>query len=183
MFLSTSAPDAAWTQRFHAGDRRVLEQCYRDFFDRALAAARQILPPVDAETVTHEIFYRLLSDEAARRAFSGGNFGAWIGTVTKNLAIDHHRRRRREVEAPSAPVDDGADGAMEDEIEARLLVERFRRERLPPKWSGVFELRFLRQLPQREAAQALGLRRSTLAYQEEQIRALLARFVLAEEGS
>ena len=180
MTLSEFHP--VWLDRFHAGERAVLEQCYRDHFAKALAAATRILSGIDAETVTHEVFYRLLSDERTRRGFGGGNLGAWIAKVAANAAIDHHRRRRREVGEEAKDHTPDVDAArMEDELDAKILVDRFCRERLPPKWNGVFEVRFLRQLPQREAALELGIQRSTLAYQEQQIRALLSDFLLASE--
>jgi RNA polymerase sigma-70 factor (ECF subfamily) len=182
MTLSELPDDPAWLGRFHAGERAVLEQCYRDHFAKALTAATRILSGIDAETVTHEVFYRLLSDERTRRGFGGGNLGAWIAKVTANAAIDHHRRRRREVgEEPEGHTPDVEASRMEDELDAKLLVDRFCRERLPPKWNSVFEIRFLRQLPQREAALELGMQRSTLAYQEQQIRTLLSDFLLASE--
>ena len=184
MTTSEIANDPAWLARFHTGERAILEQCYRDHFAKVLAAAARILAGVDAETVAQEVFFRLLSDEKTRQAFGGGNLGAWVAKVAANAAIDHHRRHRREV--GQEPVDEASDldtGRLEDELDAKLLVERFRRERLPPKWSGVFEVRFLRQLPQREAALELGMQRSTLAYQESQIRALLSDFLLASEGT
>jgi RNA polymerase sigma-70 factor (ECF subfamily) len=62
-----------------------------------------------------------------------------------------------------------------------VLIERFRRERLPPDWVGVFERRFLEQLTQHEAARALGIRRTTLAYRELRIRRALRAFLLEEE--
>jgi RNA polymerase sigma-70 factor (ECF subfamily) len=183
--MAVFAPaDSRWLDRFHAGDRATLEQCYRDHFGKALAAAVRILSGVDAETVAHEVFYRVLSDGGIRRGFSGGNLGAWIAQVTTNLAIDHHRRRRREVRHEEGVVPEPEETArVDEEVEAKMLVERFRRERLPAKWQALFEVRFLRQLPQREAAQALGIQRSTLAYQEDQVRALLTDFVLASEDT
>lgn len=186
MTLSEFPDNPLWLDRFHAGERAVLEQCYRDHFAKALAAAMRIVSGIDAETVTHEVFYRLLSDERTRRGFNGGNLGAWVAKVTSNAAIDHHRRRRREVGEESAPEGHTPEfdaARLDDEVEAKILVERFCQERLPPKWKNVFELRFLRQLPQREAARELGLLRSTLAYQEQQIRTLLNDFLLASEGT
>lgn len=59
-----------------------------------------------------------------------------------------------------------------------MLVERFQREVLPPKYRALFDARFLRQLPQREAARELGIERSTLAYQEQRVRELLESFFL-----
>ena len=80
------------------------------------------------------------------------------------------------------PTDDPAataqTGSWEEAAEARLLVERFRRDHLPTEWQGVFDLRFLQQLPQRDAATRLSLPRTTLAYRELRIRRLLRRFLL-----
>ena len=67
---------------------------------------------------------------------------------------------------------------LERTVEARLLVDRFRREVLPAKWARVFEARFVSGLDQRSAAAQVGISRTTLAYQEIQIRRLLRRFLL-----
>jgi len=49
---------------------------------------------------------------------------------------------------------------------------------LPAKWATVFEARFVLGLDQRSAATRIGVSRTTLAYQEIQIRRLLRRFLL-----
>ena len=51
-------------------------------------------------------------------------------------------------------------------------------EILPEKYAPLFQVRFLEQLPQREAADKLGMSRSTLAYQEARVRELLTTFLL-----
>lgn len=177
----TLPPNDAFVERFHAGDRDTLADCYREHHRTVLAAASQILSPVDAETVAHEVFHRLIEEAGMRASFQGGDLGAWLARVTKNRAIDHRRRYAREAPLPEtdtepAPRTDEADGGSV----AALVIERFRKERLPPAWEKVFEARFLRQLGQREAAAALGMRRTTLMYQEHRIRALLREFVLEE---
>jgi RNA polymerase sigma-70 factor, ECF subfamily len=174
-----TADETSWLASFHAGDRAVLENVYRECFQAVSAATSRILRDVDAETVTHEVFLRVLSDTKVRESFQGGNLSSWLARIATRAAIDRYRRLRRETE----PVDDAPDvdpRRVDDEVEAKMLVERFRKEKLPPKWDAVFEARFLRQLPQREAARELGMQRSTLAYQEQQIRALLQRFLLED---
>lgn len=170
---------------FHAGDRSTLERCYRDHYARIAAAAARIVRPVDAETVAHEVFHRLLASAEMREKFVGGDLGAWLTRVATNQAIDHQRRYAREASLPAslpAPADSAdADGAAPERLSATLVIERFRRERLPAKWSRVFETRFIGQLGQREAARALGMSRTTLMYQEHRVRALLRKFVLEEE--
>jgi RNA polymerase sigma-70 factor (ECF subfamily) len=102
--------------------------------------------------------------------------------VARNHAIDFRRRFGREVGRSSDEREEARQPDWEEAAHARLLVERFRRDHLPPGWEGVFELRFLAQLPQREAAARLSMRRTTLAYRELRIRRLLKQFLLRDEG-
>jgi RNA polymerase sigma-70 factor (ECF subfamily) len=165
---------------FHAGEASSLEQCYRDHFDDVKAAVGRVLRGADQETVIQHVFYRLVADPALRANFRGGNLAAWLTTIARNEALSYCRRYGRE-----QPMDDSQERAdaspsKETAVDAKLLVERFCLERLPAKLRGVFDARFLRQLSQREAAVELGIRRSTLAYQEEQIREAFRTFVLEE---
>ena len=170
-----------WLSAFHAGDRATIERCYREHHGAVAAAVRRLLPQADAETVTHEVFYRLLSDENFRASFQGGHFATWIARVAQNRALDHLRRCNREqpLARDGSQTDEPlATERLEEELEAKLLVERFRRECLPLEWAGVFDARFLQQLTQREAAAVLGIRRTTLVYREYRIRALLTKFMV-----
>ncbi len=156
----------------------MLERCYRDHYDGVVKAVGRLLAGADAETVTHEVFYRILSSAKLRENFQGGHFDAWLTQVATNAARDFLRRYRREQpELPESSAFEGARGAT-DEIDAKVVVERFRRERLPSDLAGVFEMRFIRQLPQRQAAHELGMPRTTLVYQEQRVRVLLREFVL-----
>lgn len=175
-----------WLVAFHSGDRAAIEQCYRDHQAAVAAAVGRLLSAVDAETVTHEVFYRLLTDAKLRANFQGGNFAAWLTRVATHRAIDHLRRSRREESGLSgeysAEADAGAGARrIDEELEGKRLLERFRREWLPPAWAGVFEARFLRQLPQRQAAMELRMHRTTLVYQEHCIRKLLTKFLVRME--
>jgi len=174
-----------WLQRFHDGDRGALEQLYRDHFDTVARAVGPLLGRADKETVTQEIFFRLVSQRSLRLAFHGGDLRAWLEVVARNHALDYLRRRKRETPAGMTPP--AAEEAQtppvpgahwESAADARLLIDRFRAEVLPPKWAGTFELRFLKQLSQTEAGAALGIGRTTLAYQEARVRRLLRKFLL-----
>jgi RNA polymerase sigma-70 factor (ECF subfamily) len=170
-----------WLLAFHAGDRRVLEQVYREHFGLVDARVGRTLRGADRETVVHEIFYKLLSSEETRAGFRGGSLAAWLSTVASHAAIDHARRAGRERPLAEHDADaaagHGRDDA-EDEIVARLMLERFR-QALPVDWLPVFEARFVHQLTQREAAAKLGISRTTLAYRELRVRHILRR--LADE--
>jgi RNA polymerase sigma-70 factor (ECF subfamily) len=172
--------EGGWLDRFHAGERDVLERCYRDHFRAVELAVGQVLRGADKETVVHEVFLELLDSPNLRRRFQGGHFRAWLTTVAKHHAVDfwrHHRRERSWDEAPQEIPSAESDRTMERSAEARLLAERFLRDCLPAKWLCVFEARFLAGLDQRTAAKRLGLSRTTLAYREIQVRRLLNQYL------
>jgi RNA polymerase sigma-70 factor (ECF subfamily) len=175
----TDSEAEAWLQEFHDGRKARMASLYREYFATVAAAVGRVIGGADQETVIHEVFLKLLSSADERRRFHGGSFGAWITTVARNQAIDYARRRGRElVTAPeqiTAQV--GAVAGAADAATARILIDRFR-EGLPEKWRPVLELCFLRQLSQRDAAAALGLSRTTVAYQHHQIRVRLRKFLV-----
>ncbi len=186
MALLRPVPEAAieaapgWLEAFHRGDRAALEATYRRHVRPVVDEASRLLRSADAETVAHEVFYRVLTDARMREGFHGGDLGAWLRVIARRAAIDLLRKRRRE-----GPVEDDmltdipADPTREHEArDAKVLVERFRAEVLPERYRALFEVRFLGQLAQREAADKLGMSRSTLAYQEERVRELLKAFLL-----
>ena len=171
-----------WLTQFYRGERQIIEQVYRSNFAAVDGAVGAVMSGADRETATHEIFFRVINNETLRRSFKGGDLGAWLAVVARNHAIDYVRRRGRE--APSGiDLPDGAAGYSPDlgrQSEARLLVERFAREVLPAEWRPVFEKRLLQSFSQAEAAAALGLSRTTLAYRELRIRLLLRKFLLGD---
>jgi RNA polymerase sigma-70 factor (ECF subfamily) len=171
--------DRAWLAAFHRGERGVLEQCYRDHFLTVSHSVAGYLKGADAETVVHEVFFKLVSQPAVRAGFGGGSLGAWLTRVAANQAVDFLRRQQREVPDGLSPPQQGAT-TFESAAEARVMIQRFKNECLPQKWRGVFEARFERQLDQRTAARELKMFRTTLAYQELRIRALLQRFFLGD---
>ena len=157
-----------------------MAEVYRDQFELVRAAVATVLRGADCETVIHEVFYRLLANEKLRRAYQGGAVSSWLFSVAKNQAIDSARRRARETPGGLAPEREGGHVLVEHQLEAHLLIDKFCREILPMDWRGVFEARFIRQLDQREAAQSLGIPRTTLLYREHRIRRLLRAFLLGK---
>src|SRR5260221_13768567 len=170
-----------WLAEFHRGSRAVLTECYVDHFVSVERAVGRILKGADRETVIHEIFFRLMTNESLRHTFQGGSFRAWISTIARNQAVDYWRRQQFEVPA-GAPEDllgEREDAArFENRVEAQITIDRFRSECLPEKWKKLFDARFIQQLDQPQAARPLGMHRTTLIYQEYRVRTLPRRFVL-----
>lgn len=171
-----------WLAEFHAGTRRVLEDFYRQYHPTVDRSVGQVLHGADRETVVQEVFFRILDDSDVRRRFRGGSAAAWIATVARNHAVDYRRRREREV--PDSDAGESADPSARADhaVEARLMIEQFSREVLPVKWRAVFDVCFVRQMTQRDAARELGVSRTTLLYQQHRVRALLRRFLLEVES-
>jgi RNA polymerase sigma-70 factor (ECF subfamily) len=172
-----------WLSRFHRADKATFDALYREHFITVDAAVARTLRGADRETVVHEVFYHLMTNAEARHGFHGGSLAAWLTTLARNKAIDFLRRQRREEPTGTDPEDFGAapdSQRFELKAEARLLLEQLRRTVVPPKWRSVFDARFLQELDQPQAAKALGISRTTLAYREYRIRAMMRRFVLAD---
>lgn len=180
MELTARLPDAdVWLQAFHDGDRATMAELYHEHFATVEAAVGRVVTGADKETVIHEVFFKLIASPDERRRFHGGSLGAWLTTVARNHAIDHARRRGRELTMPSEALADhvGATSRDGETARARVLIERFR-DGLPASWRRVFDLCCLQQIPQRDAAAMLGIARTTLAYQHHQIRMRLRKFLV-----
>ncbi|MDX2019125.1 MAG: RNA polymerase sigma factor [Deltaproteobacteria bacterium] len=168
---------------FHNGDRRAMADCYERHFEDVWQAVGTVLQGADRDTVVHEVFLALLESGELRRSFMGGSLGAWLRVVARNRAIDHHRRvvaRERpllEETQSTMPNDEGqAQDRLSSQLDARHFLEKINAA-IPAKWAKVFEARFVRQLSQRDAAATLNMHRTTLAYQELQLRRLLRRML------
>jgi RNA polymerase sigma-70 factor, ECF subfamily len=171
--------DAA-QKRFQEGDRDFLGLLYRETYQAVDAAVARVLRGADRDTVVHDLFLRLLSKPELRKSFAGGSLRAWLVTLAHNLAVDfwrHHRRETSLDDPDAAPLVDPMSRRMEERAELNLFVERFRRDGLPAELWPLFEARFVERLGQREAAQRLGMHRTTLAYRELRVRRLLRAFL------
>lgn len=181
--LTVRLPTAdVWLRAFHDGDRATMAGLYHEHFATVEAAVGRVVSGADKETVIHEVFFKLIAQADERRRFQGGSIGAWLTTVARNHAIDHARRRVRELTMPSEALVDrvGATDHDGEAAHARVLIERFRAG-LPEPWRRVFDLCCLQQIPQRDAAAMLGIARTTLAYRHHQIRVRLRKFLLPRE--
>lgn len=180
--IAAAVPDRAdelWLARFHAGERAVLESVYVEQFAGVAAAIAPIVGPTERETIIHDVFASLIAHREVRESFRGGSLGAWLRTVARNRALDHVRRMQRERLVLSA-LDD-AEPRVEPDVAAaaRRELAAFRAT-LPTDWIGVFDACFVRQLSQRDAARALAIPRTTIAYRALRIRRALRRFILED---
>ena len=140
--------------RFVAGDLEAFEALFRQHQRQVYAWIMRIVRnSATAEELTVETFWRIYRSRALFRA--DGNFGAWTYRVATNIALDHLRRARREVElpddllAPSSP-DPAVSREMRDGIRSAFA-------NLPPKYRLVATLALIEEAPYEEIAAAAGI--------------------------
>jgi len=175
-----AAGDAvAWeelVQRFH---RRIYNICYR------FAGSAE-----DAQDLTQEVFIKVYRTVAS---FDGekASFNTWLTTVTRNLLVDHFRKKRNDRMTDSM---DAAQGADEDgpSLAERLAsnqpsqqshVESHERQQMvhralqliSPDLREAVILRDLQDMDYREIAQVLKVPEGTVKSRINRGRAELAR--------
>jgi RNA polymerase sigma factor (sigma-70 family) len=138
---------------------------FQAFLDEHLQSVRAFLRgmvgPHDAEDCLQETFL------AALRAYpraEPGNLRAWVLTIARRKAIDHHRSRSREAKPVAEPTElidrqaGGAAGAPQGELgmsPSHSAIWAAVAE-LPPSQRAAVVLRFAVDLRYREVGEALG---------------------------
>ena len=121
---------------------------FDSYRDEVIAFLTALVGPVDADDCFQETFLAALRAYPRLRADS--NLRAWVLTIARRKALDHHRARGRRAvpsdDLPEPAVAPPADGEPEVWAAVRELPERQR--------AAVF-LRYARDLPHRDIASVL----------------------------
>jgi RNA polymerase sigma-70 factor, ECF subfamily len=170
-------PDETLMLRYQQGDRTSFAQLVRRhqgaLFNFAL---RQVRVPQVAEDVVQESFVRVVQNAADFK--HEARFTTWVYTITRNLCIDHLRKRALR-KHPS--LDDSASGeegegptlgekiadpraSVEREATGTELKERILRavDTLPDEQREVFLMREMSNLPFKEIAEITGVPENTV---------------------
>lgn len=151
-------------QRCLDGDASAWDTLAKTYWRRVFNIAYKFVARYEeAEDLTQEIFVKLLQSLPTydRRA----SFETWLTRISRNLCIDHYRRRRRESEKITAEID--PDAILLDElvsrpdvtVEQRDQVALLRRAmaKLPPTYREPVALRDVHELSYEEIADRLQL--------------------------
>src|SRR6266849_4370588 len=113
-------------KRFRQGDLEAFEALFRQFQAEVYGwIVRIVRDPSAAEDLTVETFWRIY--RARGRFDAEASFGAWARRIATNLAIDHLRHRRPEVElSEHVPQAASADPVLRRERRAQIIAA-FRR--------------------------------------------------------
>lgn len=173
---SLDPPDETLMLRYQQGDRAAFAQLVRRhqtaLFNFAL---RQVRIPQVAEDVVQESFVRVVQNAADFK--HEARFTTWVYTITRNLCIDHLRKRALR-KHPSLDESRGEEGdgptlgeqtadpraSVEREATGTELKERIARavDTLPDEQREVFLMREMANLPFKEIAEITGVPENTV---------------------
>lgn len=164
----TLANEANLIERARQGDANAFAVLYRHYLPQIHAFAyRRCGSREIAEDVTSAVFekaYRNLGKFEPK----GGGFAAWLFRIAANQMNDHHRRAGRPASDRGQvamsrlmnesvdPIDDVVRGEESEVVRAAL-------DGLKPRYRKALSLRYLSGLSNEEAADAMGVSRSTMA--------------------
>lgn len=187
-------PDEALLLRYQQGDHAAFAQLARRH-QAALYnfALRQVRSPQVAEDVVQEAFVRVVRNAAEFK--HEARFTTWIYTITRNLCIDHLRKRAHR-KHPSLDASRGEEGdgptlgeqtadpraSVERAATGTELKERIARavDALPDEQREVFLMREVANLPFKEIAEITAVPENTvksrMRYALERLQEALAEY-------
>ncbi|HVJ88229.1 MAG TPA: RNA polymerase sigma factor [Labilithrix sp.] len=187
-------PDETLMLRYQQGDRAAFAQLVRRH-QTALYnfALRQIRTPQVAEDIVQETFVRVVQNATDFK--HEARFTTWAYTITRNLCIDHLRKRALR-KHPSLDESRGEDregptlgektadprASVEREVVGTELKERIARavDTLPDEQREVFLMREIANLPFKEIAQVTAVPENTvksrMRYALERLQEALAEY-------
>lgn len=94
----TAGDSAAWEELVRLYNRRIYNICYR------FTSSSE-----DAQDLTQEVFIRIFRTLNSYDAGKGA-FNTWLTTMTRNLLVDHFRRRKQDRMTDSLEATQGSEG-------------------------------------------------------------------------
>lgn len=149
-------PGTRLMERVRARDVAAFEALYDGYHRLVFGIGLRMLGDAAlAEDVTQAVFMKVWS---APEAFIGGSFPAWVSRVTRNRVLDLLRSRAAHPESEMPCTDMPLDGAVEDEVAARIDARRVRDAlaALPPEQRSLIELGFFGGITHQELAARTG---------------------------
>ena len=142
-------------ERFATGEVDAFEAVFRQYQSQVFGwILRMVRNRATAEELTVETFWRMYRARA-RFDVTRGSCGGWLRRIATNVALDHLRRARPEVElAEDPPAPAKADPVHRSELRAAILGAI---HGLSPRLRVAALLALVEEEPYEEIAQALGI--------------------------
>jgi RNA polymerase sigma-70 factor (ECF subfamily) len=141
-------------KRFAEGDPEAFEALFRQYQGEAYRWIVRIVRDTGvAEDLTVETFWRAHRAHAKFRA--DGNFAGWLRRIATNVALDHLRRARPEMQmVVDVAAEEKPDALVQREMRGKIL-RAF--AKLPAKLRIVAQLGLIEEEPYAEIAESLGI--------------------------
>ncbi|HEV8268926.1 MAG TPA: sigma-70 family RNA polymerase sigma factor [Thermoanaerobaculia bacterium] len=181
---SAPHPDAALVARCRGGDDGAWAELVERYGKKVYAIAyHMVYDRSEAEELTQDCFLKIW-ENLDRYEPSEASLLAWMAALSRNLCIDHYRKRRREkgfhfvsdeAVASLLPSSDDPEGDSVKRERLRLLLDAI--AELPDELAQVVMLRDLDGLDYNEISDFLGLPGGTVKSRLNRARIELARIV------
>jgi RNA polymerase sigma-70 factor (ECF subfamily) len=135
-----------------AGDQRAFAELHARYAGMVHAILLARLPPAEAEDQVQEVF--LVAWKKLGQLDDPAGFGAWLGTIARNRAVDSWRRRRPTEALPDAWPDDQR-ASSSDVAEVRHVLDAIRS--LPDAYRETLVMRLCEGMSGPEIAAVTGL--------------------------
>jgi RNA polymerase sigma-70 factor (ECF subfamily) len=142
-------------ERFATGDVEAFESLFRQYQGEVYRwIVRIVRNRAAAEDLTLVTFWRMYRAHA-RFDVAKGNCAGWLRRIATNVALDHLRRTRREVQLPEDPPDvPQTPSAEQSELRRAILAAM---NRLSPRLRVAVILALVEEEPYDNIAEALGI--------------------------
>lgn len=191
--------DREWLAAFRRGDRPALARVFDTYVDDVARTIRagvvvktadgpvrvgQNLMESDVEALIHDTFMKAFA-ERARLSYDGLRpYGAWLGTIARNVLIDHGRaqggRRFASLDLEQVAADQPDQDNVVHQGQLRLVLGRFLAA-LDDLDRRVFNLRFAESRSRRDAGEALGLSEMQVRRRDVRLKKALASYLRAND--
>ena len=135
-----------------AGDQRAFAELHARYAGMVHAILLARLPPAEAEDQVQEVF--LVAWKKLAQLDDPAGFGAWLGAVARNRAVDCHRRRHP-TEALQESWPDATRASSSDRAEVRHVLDAIRS--LPEAYRETLVMRLCEGMSGPEIAAVTGL--------------------------
>jgi RNA polymerase sigma-70 factor (ECF subfamily) len=142
------SPDAALVEAVRAGDRDAFARLYDNYGRMVHGILLARVPYGEVDDLVQDVFLTAFRKLDTLR--DAGSFGAWIGMITRNRAMDYHRRSRDTTEIEETHAQTRA--SQGDAVEVLNLIKL-----LPEAYREPMILRFVEGMTGPEIAERTGL--------------------------
>lgn len=148
--------DECLIQQCLQGDPQAFDSLYDRYVKAVYKRVRYVIPEMDVEDVTQEVFLAMLTSISSFRGEA--KFSTWLYTLTNNKVAEYHRRRSRKKETMQVDLvyaerrsDNSAANSLED-----LITLQHALYKLPEQYREIILLRFAEDMRFNEIAALQG---------------------------